>query len=122
MGQLSKITNLCDSYKLAQETFHLAQASQELQQRTILNYDDLFLSFNDRNPDQTSQTKIYQRLIEPLEKEDQKHESSLLETINTYFQSNKNISLTATNMYVHRNTIIYRLKNRRDSSLNFRIS
>lgn len=34
--------------------------------------------------------KIYQRLIEPLEKEDQKHESSLLETINTYFQSNKN--------------------------------
>ena len=30
-----------------------------------------FLSFNDRNPDQTSQTKIYQRLIEPLEKEDQ---------------------------------------------------
>ena len=81
-----------------------------------------FLSFNDRNPDQTSQTKIYQRLIEPLEKEDQKHESSLLETINTYFQSNKNISLTATNMYVHRNTIIYRLKNRRDSSLNFRIS
>lgn len=68
---VKKITNLCDSYKLAQETFHLAQASQELQQRTILNYDDLFLSFNDRNPDQTSQTKIYQRLIEPLEKEDQ---------------------------------------------------
>lgn len=39
---VKKITNLCDSYKLAQETFHLAQASQELQQRTILNYDDLF--------------------------------------------------------------------------------
>ncbi|MGC3666936.1 helix-turn-helix domain-containing protein, partial [Enterococcus faecalis] len=43
-------------------------------------------------------------------KEDQKQESSLQETIHTNFQSNKNISLTATNKYVHRNTIIYRLK------------
>lgn len=69
-----------------------------------------FLSFNDRNPDQTSQTKNISTIDWTIRKEDQKHESSLLETINTYFQSNKNISLTATNMYVHRNTIIYRLK------------
>ena len=108
---VKKITNLCDSYKLAQETFHLAQASQELQQRTILNYDDLFFyRLMIETLTKQAKQKIYQRLIEPLEKEDQKHESSLLETINTYFQSNKNISLTATNMYVHRNTIIYRLK------------
>ncbi|MGC3161674.1 helix-turn-helix domain-containing protein, partial [Enterococcus faecalis] len=80
-------------------------------QRTILNNDDLFFyRLMIVTLTKQAKQKINQRLIAPLEKEDQKHESSLLETINTFFQSNKNISLTATNIYVHRNTIIYRLK------------
>ncbi|MGC3612976.1 PucR family transcriptional regulator, partial [Enterococcus faecalis] len=48
--------------------------------------------------------------VKELDFESSASANSALETINTYFQSNKNISLTATNMYVHRNTIIYRLK------------
>lgn len=49
------------------------------------------------------------RVIGPLVAYDDQHKGSLVETINAYFDNHGNVSKTAEALYVHRNTLLYRL-------------
>jgi purine catabolism regulator len=48
--------------------------------------------------------------IAPLENYDVKHHSSLIDTLQAYFEQNENIRKTSQKLYTHHNTVIYRLE------------
>lgn len=54
--------------------------------------------------------KFLEKYITPLKEADDKQNSNLFETLETYFNSKSSIKETAANMYVHYNTILYRLE------------
>lgn len=51
-----------------------------------------------------------QQVIGPLVQYDKQHRSSLVQTIDAYFEHHGNISQTAETLYIHRNTLLYRLE------------
>jgi purine catabolism regulator len=50
-----------------------------------------------------------ERLIGPLARYDKQHNSELVHTITAYFNHHANISQTAEALFIHRNTLLYRL-------------
>ncbi|GAV22689.1 PucR family transcriptional regulator [Carboxydothermus pertinax] len=54
--------------------------------------------------------KFCYSLLEPIMDYDRKNEGQLLETLKTYFQCNADINTTAEKLFVHVNTLRYRLK------------
>ncbi|MEE0692690.1 MAG: helix-turn-helix domain-containing protein, partial [Lachnospiraceae bacterium] len=47
--------------------------------------------------------------IEVLIDYDQKHSANLLKTLKSYFINNNNLTKTASDLYIHKNTLSYRL-------------
>ena len=54
-------------------------------------------------------SELYNRFLATLESYDSTHESALLDTLMAYVESDWDISLTATRLYQHSNTVRYRL-------------
>jgi len=50
-----------------------------------------------------------QQTVGPLVTYDEQHRSSLMETLDAYFNYHGNISKTAESLFIHRNTLLYRL-------------
>lgn len=61
-----------------------------------------------------SQVEFYEDYLKPLVQYDQKHDSELVHTIEAYYQNNANTLATAEQLYIHRNTLNYRLKRASD--------
>lgn len=51
-----------------------------------------------------------EQVISPLVTYDREHRSSLVQTIDAYFKHHGNISQTAESLFIHRNTLLYRLE------------
>ena len=51
-----------------------------------------------------------QQIIGPLADYDRRHRGSLVETIDAYFKHHANVSQTAESLFIHRNTLLYRLE------------
>ena len=51
-----------------------------------------------------------QQIIGPLAEYDREHRSSMVQTIDAYFDHHGNISQTAESLFIHRNTLLYRLE------------
>jgi purine catabolism regulator len=49
-------------------------------------------------------------IVGPLAAYDRRHRSNLVETMNAYFAHHGNISQTAESLFIHRNTLLYRLE------------
>lgn len=54
--------------------------------------------------------EYYQEVIEPLNAYDRKYKMDLVSSLFVYFEENGNVVKTAKRLYVHRNTLDYRLK------------
>ncbi len=50
------------------------------------------------------------QVIGPLVEYDREHKSSLVQTISAFFEHHGNVSQTAEELYIHRNTLLYRLE------------
>ncbi|GAB7387117.1 purine catabolism transcriptional regulator PucR [Bacillaceae bacterium] len=61
-------------------------------------------------PDGPELEEFMSRFIQPLKEYDRKHNTSLLETMNIYFNTRCNLRATAKELFTHYNTIIYRLE------------
>lgn len=64
--------------------------------------------------------EFYEDYLAPLVQYDQKHGSDLVHTIEAYYQNNGNTLATAEQLYIHRNTLNYRLK-RASETLGFNV-
>ena len=59
--------------------------------------------------DEPSARRFSDRIVGPLAAYDKRHRSSLMQTIIAYFHHHGNVSQTADALYIHRNTLSYRL-------------
>ncbi len=97
------------------ETYRQAVHSMEVAKRLKLPH---FVEFNSLGIyqllAQLDSTPILQqfckRLIGPLARYDEEHNSELVHTITAYFDHHANISQTAEALFIHRNTLLYRLE------------
>ena len=53
---------------------------------------------------------FYQEYMGEIERYDQENDGALIETLETYFQCGSNIRKTAEALFVHKNSVIYRLE------------
>ena len=60
--------------------------------------------------DEPAAGRFSDKIVGPLVEYDQRHKSSLMETIIAYFGHHGNVSQTAEALYIHRNTLSYRLE------------
>jgi purine catabolism regulator len=51
-----------------------------------------------------------EQIIGPLAEYDRQHRGSLVKTIDAYFNHHANVSQTAESLFIHRNTLLYRLE------------
>lgn len=77
----------------------------------IMNYADLgifrlFFEINDYN----EMKKLFNENLLKLKEYDEKNSCNLLETLIVYLRENRNLGKTAEVLYIHRNTIKYRVK------------
>lgn len=97
------------------ETYRQAVHSMEVARRLKL---PRFVEFNSLGIyqllAQLDSTPILQqfceRLIGPIAQYDEEHNSELVHTITAYFDHHANISQTAEALFIHRNTLLYRLE------------
>ncbi len=57
----------------------------------------------------SSDLRPFRDLIEPIETYDRKHRSDLIRTLRVFFAANANASEAADRLYLHRNSLPYRL-------------
>lgn len=105
----SEFLEVRKSYIQAQEAIRIA--SHVKANEVIAFYEELLIyhlldSVNNRETLDELYTSALGRLIEY----DKTNKTSLVETLEQYFQSGGNISDAAKNMYLHRNTFIYRFE------------
>jgi purine catabolism regulator len=106
---VKEIQKFKDSYKEANQALWIGRAAWG--RGKIYNYEDMGvyrLLFSHK--DTESLTEFYREFIEPLVLYDQKNGTDLVNTLEHYYNSNSNIMLTAEKLYIHRNTLNYRLK------------
>lgn len=69
-----------------------------------MDLDSIFEALT-RSPD----LRPFRGLVEPLEAHDHEHGSDLVRTLRTFFAANANASEAADRLYLHRNSLTYRL-------------
>ena len=107
-NQSQSLLTIADSYKEAVEaleTIHFKDQSKLIQFYQPKQFKELLrlLPANDLED-------YYSQTLEGLLQYDKKDRSILLETLETYLNSNCQISETAKQLFVHRNTVIYRIE------------
>ncbi|MQR87061.1 PucR family transcriptional regulator [Bacillus megaterium] len=107
-NQSQSLLTIADSYKEAVEaleTIHFKDQSKLIQFYQPKQFKELLrlLPANDLQD-------YYSQTLEGLLQYDKKDRSILLDTLETYLNSNCQISETAKQLFVHRNTVIYRIE------------
>ncbi|MTI69064.1 MAG: hypothetical protein FH751_02265 [Firmicutes bacterium] len=104
----SKISELYKSYR---EANRASDNSKDKNENIPIHYDDLgiyrILSYEELKPELY---QFYNEILEPLVKYDNEKDSELIETLKKYFECGGNLKKISQRMYIHYNTIIYRIQ------------
>lgn len=109
--EIHSLTQIGQNYKRA--CFSLAAA--ELWKRPNVIFDELGifqLLFCNSDPDMLQ--LIYQRNLGTLEQYDSEHDTDYVNTLRLFLLSDCNLIETASRLYTHRNTIVYRIRKIKD--------
>lgn len=102
----NNLVNTKDYINLVLDVVKMFEKSDNI----IAYYEDIISYHLLRNNIELEDKKMYvENTIMPLINYDLAHNDNLYETLKIYFESNNNIAITASKMYTHRNTVIYRL-------------
>lgn len=109
------MSNICTGTKGIKKAYENASSSIELGKK--LHPDAFFFSWYrdfiyhvlSNNFDRNQMLEIYEEFLEPLDRADMNGHSELTQTLYHYIQSGQNIAQTAKELYIHRNTMFYRL-------------
>ncbi len=97
--------NLSTSYQEAIAALRLISNGNEINYAYYFHYilDDMILQSNLAN-------KSLKRLISPLREYDDLNKANLIETLEVYLECNCNVILSSEKLFLHRNTLNYRLQ------------
>lgn len=103
--------NMSDLSKSYMEANRASDNSKDINKNIPVHYDDLgiyrILSYEELKPELY---KFYRETLEPLVKYDKEKDSELIETLKKYFEYGGNLKRISQEMYIHYNTIIYRMQ------------
>lgn len=102
---------LCDvrcSYLQASKVLWLAESKAT--EQSVYDYEQLGIYKLLFEIPKEKLREYYQEVIEPLNAYDRKYKMDLVSSLFVYFEENGNVVKTAKRLYVHRNTLDYRLK------------
>lgn len=102
------IMNLHESYSQAKRTINVASKLNEEDQ--IYFFEDLGVYKLLYKIDKEEKNSFLENSIIPLLKYDRAHNTELLKTLKTFFEENGNLTNVAKKIYIHYNTVHYRLK------------
>jgi hypothetical protein len=109
--EFKSLTKLEQSYKRARFTF----ATAIFWNRPYVVFDELgIFQLLFANSDPLLLTNIYEKTLGVLEAYDMDHNTEYLTTLRYYLLSDCNLIETASSLYTHRNTIVYRLRKIKD--------
>ena len=107
-SQVKDISNLYISYKRAKAAAAMALKANS----TVIMFDDMGIH---RLLYSVEDTKLLREmsydLLKPLIEYDSKHNSNYIETLESYLKNDGSIQAVSAELYTHRNTVIYRIKN-----------
>lgn len=125
----SDIRQISRSFEEAREALKISQLSD---QSSVVFFDNLgfYKILSEKN---RSDLELYvEELLKPVFDYDHNKKGDLLKTLETYYETNRNLKLTSTKLYTHYNTVLYRIKkieeltgvslNNPEESLNFEIA
>ena len=109
IGRLENtIMELSTSYDEASNALKFADSAHK---NHIVHYDDLgVFKLLINNIDSSEIACFYRDYLEPVVRYDKEYNSELVNTLKVYFESNFNLLLTSKKLFIHRNTLNYRLK------------
>lgn len=98
-----------------QQAVQAMKLGQRLGINSLVEYDSLGVyQLLTQLDDIPAVQQFCERIIGPLATYDKRHRSNLVNTIDAYFEHHGNISQTAESLFIHRNTLLYRLDRIRD--------
>jgi purine catabolism regulator len=107
-GPAQELAEWPQVYRQATQAMHLAG---RLHTDSTVTFDSLGIyQLLIQMEDEPAAERFSQRIVGPLAEYDKVHRSSLMETIIAYFNHHGNVSQTAEALYIHRNTLSYRLE------------
>jgi purine catabolism regulator len=110
-GLSGPVTKLTDWPKVYREAVQAMQLGERLNLNHLVVFNSLgvyrLLGQLEDNP---AVQEFTDQVIGPLVQYDEQHRSSLVQTLDAYFDHHGNISQTAESLYIHRNTLLYRLE------------
>ena len=107
-SQVTDISNLHIAYKRAKSAAIMAEKCK----REIVRFDDMgifriLMSVEDKQ----LLKEISEELLSPLIERDKDRNSNYIETLDSYLRNDGSIQAVSAEMFTHRNTVIYRIKN-----------
>jgi purine catabolism regulator len=106
-GPVHALAEWSEHYQRAVQAMKLAQ---RLKLNSLVEYDSLGVyQLLTQLDDIPAVHTFSEQVIGPLAEYDKRHRSNLVNTIAAYFEHHGNISQTAESLFIHRNTLLYRL-------------
>jgi purine catabolism regulator len=102
---------LREAYREAKDAVSIANELGDREQTTFygdLKLFQLLLALKERNLDHMR--RFYAETLGPLVEHDERKQGDLIRTLNGFFEANGNLAKAATDLDVHRNTLVYRLE------------
>ncbi|HED24668.1 MAG TPA: PucR family transcriptional regulator [Firmicutes bacterium] len=101
------IRSINRSYEEAREALKIAQLSDEA---GVVFFDNLgfYKILSEKNRGELEQ--FVDELLKPVFEYDRRKNGDLVKTLQTYFETNRNLKLTSSRLYTHYNTVLYRIK------------
>ncbi len=95
------------SYEDAREALKIAQLSDTAQ---AIFFDNLgfYKILSEKNRSELEQ--FVKELLQPVFEYDRSKNGDLIKTLETYYETNRNLKMTSTKLYTHYNTVLYRIK------------
>jgi PucR family transcriptional regulator, purine catabolism regulatory protein len=95
------------SYEEAREALKIAQLSE---QAHVVFFDNLgfYKILSEKNRGELE--RFVEELLQPVFDYDRQKKGDLIKTLETYFETNRNLKLTSTRLFTHYNTVLYRIK------------
>lgn len=110
-GLSGPATTLSDWPKIYNEALQAMQLGERLHLSEIVEFNSLGVyRVLGQLEDIPNVRQFTEQVIGPLVEYDRQHRSSLVQTIDFYFAHHGNISQTAEALFIHRNTLLYRLE------------
>ncbi len=105
------LSSLREAYREAKDSLSISNELGESENTTYygdLKLYQLLLALKERNLDHLR--RFYNESLRPLVDHDDRKHGDLVRTLNGFFEANGNLAKAATDLDVHRNTLVYRLE------------